>query len=361
MRKIAWIIASGLVLAGSLSACGPKDKPAELIELERVRATAEAAQVNVQAPDAYARSTELYNNAVEAWTDGEKSKASSYASLGQRQFATAKAIASTKEANAKAMLYLKEIEANKAAIKTLEVQRDGLEKSIALMKQNLSAASVASVEAKIQSAMTERERAAGVGAKESQAATFSAGDTALKHATESMAAGNRDAASKAAEEANSLFIKAYEAAKPEYDKQQLNAKSAERQKSLMLDAQASVGPSYVFMDMKGVVMVLAGSFEHNKTSLLPIKMDVINNIAELAKKYPETTIIIEGYTQERNSKAFEVSQMRADGVRDILIPKSVDSRRIMTTAKGKENQRYNNRNKNERGLNDRVEITFIFP
>ncbi|MFA5624902.1 MAG: OmpA family protein [Bradymonadales bacterium] len=361
MRKLAWIIAASLVLTASVTACGPKEKPAELIELERVRSSTEAAQINVQAPSAYARSTELYNSAVDAWTSGEKARASSYASLGQRQYATAKAISATKEANSKVLLYKKEIETNKAAIKTLEVQRDGLEKSIALMKHNISAASLASVETKIQSAMTERERAAGVGAKETQADTFNAGDLALKQATEYMAVGNRDAAGKAAEEANALFIRAYEAAKPEFDRQQQNLKSAERQTSLMQDAQAAVGPSYVFMDMKGVVMVVAGAFDYDKTTLLPIKYDVIHNIGELAKKYPETTVIIEGYTQERSRKAFEVSQMRADGVRDMLIPKGVDSRRLMTTAKGKENQRYNNRNKSERGLNDRVEITFIFP
>ena len=158
-----------------------------------------------------------------------------------------------------------------------------------------------------------------------------------------------------------LYAKAYELAKPEYERKVQSAQSAERQKSLFTEAQAIAGAGYVFTDMKSTVMVLAGAFEMNKSDVLPAKQDTLRRIAELANKYSDATVIIEGYTQTRTKNHYEVSQRRVDATRNLLVSMGVDYKRMMTTAKGKEAPRYDEKKKENRALNDRVEISLTLP
>jgi outer membrane protein OmpA-like peptidoglycan-associated protein len=109
------------------------------------------------------------------------------------------------------------------------------------------------------------------------------------------------------------------------------------------------------------VIVLASAFEKDKTDILPVKQDALRRVAELANKYADTTIMIEGYTQTKGKNAYEVSQRRCDATRDFLVTQGVDYKRIVTTAKGKEAPRYDEKKKENRALNDRVEINIILP
>lgn len=347
----------------ALTGCGPQEKPAELIQLEELRNSDESAGINSTAPEAYKACTDLTNKAVDAWQDGEQILAKTYAALGQRQYATARAHASLKEAQARKAKAEKEMNELNLQMETLVAKQDGLEKSIELMKTNIASSDMANVEHRIQVAMTERAKAVGVEAPFTQKESFDAAEAKLKEASEKNAHGQREAASALAEEARLMFVKAYELAKPEFDKKQLAAKSAERQKSLFTEAQGIVGPEYVFTDMKSTVIVLASAFEINKTEILPVKLDALRRIAELAKKYPDASISIEGYAQTRTKrgKEFEVSQRRCDTTRDYLISQGIEYKRIMTTAKGKESPRYNEKQKANRPLNDRVEIIITLP
>lgn len=345
----------------SLSACGPQEKPAELVQLEELRNSEESAHINGAAPEAYKTCTDLTNKAIDAWQDGEQSQAKLYAALGQRQYATARARAALSDAAARKDNAQKEIDSIKLQMETLKAKQDGLEKSIELMKTNISNSDMANVEHRIQVAMTEREKAAGIDAADTQKDTFAAAEAKLKEAGEKNAMGQREAASAAAEEARLLYVKAYELAKPEFDKKQLAAKSAERQKAVFTQAQSIVGPSYVFTDMKNTVIVLASAFEKNKAEILPIKQDALRRIAELIKAYPDATVIIEGYVQKSTSNYFEVSQRRCDATRDFLISQGIDYKTMMTTAKGKENLRYDEKKKENRPMNDRVEIIISLP
>lgn len=346
-----------------LTGCGPQEKPAELIQLEDLRKSDESAGINSTAPEAYKACTDLTNKAIDAWQDGEQIQAKTYAALGQRQYATARAHATLKNAQARKAKAEEEMQNLNLQMETLVAKQDGLEKSIELMKANISSSDMANVEHRIQVAMTEREKAVGVEAPLTQKETFDAAEAKLKEAGEKNAHGQREAASAAAEEARMIFAKAYELAKPDFDKKQLAAQAAERQKALFTEAQSIVGPGYVFTDMKSTVIVLASAFEINKTELLPVKLDALRRIAELAKKYPDASISVEGYaqTKTKRGKEFEVSQRRCDTTRDYLISQGIEYKRIMTTAKGKEAPRFDEKQKANRPLNDRVEIILSLP
>lgn len=344
-------------MAFAAAGCGPQEKPAELAQLEQLRNSDESAEINVSAPEAYKVCTELTEKAVNAWQDGEQTKARTYAALGQRQYATAQAQAKMRDAQKRQEKAEAEIQDLTLKMETLKAKQAGLEKSIDLMKTNIANNDLANVENRIQMAMTEREKAVGVEASLTQKETFAAAEAKLKTAGELSANGLRDQAGAAAEEARTLFMQAYEAAKPAYDQKQAAAQSAERQKNLFAEAQSIVGPEYVVTDMKSVVIILASAFEKGKSDLLAVKLDALKRVAELAKKYPDAAIAIEGYTQKSTKNDFEVSQRRCDATRDYLISQGIDYKRMMTTGKGKENLRYDEKVKSNRAKNDRVEIS----
>lgn len=347
----------------AMTGCGPQEKPAELIQLEELRNSEESASINGAAPNAFKACTDLTNKSIDAWQDGEQIQAKMYAALGQRQYATARAQASLKHAQDRATAAENEMKNLSLQMETLKAKQDGLEKSIELMKTNIANSDMANVENRIQIAITEREKAVGIEAPLTQKEAFDAAEAKLKEAGEKNAHGQREEASAAAEEARLLFAKAYELAKPEFDKKQLAAQSAERQKALFTEAQSIVGPDYVITDMKSTVIILAAAFEINQAEILPVKLDALRRVAELVKKYPNASISIEGYAQTRTKrgKEFEVSQRRCDTTRDYLISQGIEYKRIMTTAKGKEAPRYNEKQKANRALNDRVEIIISLP
>lgn len=361
VKTIAQLVLICSAAFGGMTACGPQDKPAELVQLEELRASEESADINGAAPEAYKACTDLTNQAVNAWQDGEQTMAKTYAALAQRQYATARAQAKLNEAKARKAAADKEYDAIKLQMETLKAKQDGLEKSIALMKENISNSDMANVEHRIQVAMTEREKAVGVEAPLTQKATFDAAEAKLKEAGEKNARGQREEASASAEEARLMFSKAYELAKPEFDSKQKSAKAAERQRLLFTEAQNIVGSENVVTDMRNTVIILAGSFEKDKSEILPVKLDALRRVAELAKKYSDTTVTIEGYVQKSTKNYFEVSQRRCDTVRDFLMSQGVEYKRLITTAKGKENLRYDEKKKTNRPLNDRVEIILTLP
>ena len=350
-----------LVLASLAVACGPQNKPEELTQLEELRNSEEAAVINGGAPDAYKKCTDLTNKAIDSWQDGEQAQARTYAALGQRQYATARAQAKLKEAQDRQTAAENEMKSLNAQMETLNAQRNGLEESISLIKKNIANSDMANAEARIQLAKIEREKAVGVQANETQKETFEQAEARLKDAQEKASKGERAKAGAAAEEARLLYVKSYDLAKPDFDKKQLAAASAERQKGLFTEAQAIVGPTYVFTDLKSTIIVLAAAFEKGKSDILPVKQDALRRVAELANKYSDATVMIEGYTQTRDSKAYEVSQRRCDATRDFLVTQGVDYKRIVTTAKGKEAPRYDESKKDNRAQNDRVEINIILP
>lgn len=350
-------------LAGLAVGCGPQQKPEELTQLEEMRMSEESANINFAAPDAYRRCTELTDKAVDAWQDGEQATAKMYASLGQRQYATAKAEARRQEALGRIEAAEKESAAIKLQMETLTAKQDGLEKSIALMKTNIANADNANAELRIQMAMTEQQKAHSIEADicDASKSVYAQANEKLKDAGNKNAYGKREEASLAADEAKALYIKAYELAKPDYDKRQAAAQTAELQKALYEDAKSIVGPDYAETTLKSTRMIFAGAFAKDKYEIASEKLDALKRVAELAKKYPTAGIAIEGYTQKSSKQAFEVSQRRADATRDYLISQGVDYKRLQSTAKGKDVLRYNEKVKANRPLNDRVEIIFTLP
>lgn len=350
-------IVSAICLSFLVNACGPQPKPEELLQLELLRNSEESAEINQLAPDAYKQCTALTQKAIGAWQDGSQADAKLYASLGQRQYTTARSQARLNEALSREKAAEEEILTLKEQIVALSAKQEALVANVQTLKASIADKDFFNVEHRIQMAIADRERAVSVEAALLQASLFSEADAKLKLASESNAYGRREEASAAAGEAQLLFVKAYELAKPEFEQKEASALNAGRQKALRESAEIILGPSYVKSDMRSTILILAGAFEMNQAQILGVKLEQLRRIAELAKQYNDATIAVAAFAQAKTKDYYDVSQRRADVVRSYLIGQGIDDKRIITTAKGKEEPRYSESSRAERGLNDRVEIS----
>lgn len=366
--KNSLTLASILLLALALAACGPPPKPQELAELERMRNDSYTAQISQTAPDVLEKADRFYKMSREAWQDSEMERAKEYAWLGQLRYRTAEAQTRTKEENERNTELTQQLQKVTQEIELARVKKDGLEKTLAALEGKVAAEADKSameeqkvVQEAILGAEAARERAKGVKAGEFAAGTYNKGENILKLAQEHLAAGRLKEASKAAGEAKVTFEAAAAEAKPEFDKTEASRMTAERQQKL-LDAANKIPNAEAIQDSRGVVVVFPTMFERRKTSILGGLEPSLEKAAQVAKDFPETTVMVEGYTQSRGSesKNLTISQTRADVVRDYMIGQGIDAKRFVTTGYGEQKPRYDNKDRSERAKNDRVELVYVF-
>jgi outer membrane protein OmpA-like peptidoglycan-associated protein len=87
----------------------------------------------------------------------------------------------------------------------------------------------------------------------------------------------------------------------------------------------------------------------------------LDQVAKVLHDYPETRIVIDGHTDAVGSLAYnrDLSERRAESVRDDLIEQGVSPRRIETYGHGPSRPIASNNTESGRQLNRRVEITII--
>ena len=71
-------------------------------------------------------------------------------------------------------------------------------------------------------------------------------------------------------------------------------------------------------------------FDFDKSNIRDDQKSTIDKIVDLMKEYPDTTLVIEGYASKEGPKTYnlELSQRRADAVKNALVEKGIDSERI---------------------------------
>ncbi len=369
MRRRSPIVFSTLLLSAALlmAACGPPPKPAELQKLEDMRNDRYTATISQVEPTMLDAADKLYKEAIREWQNSKVDRARELAWLGQRRYRTAEAITRTKEAQDRFDKADQEIKKLQQEMQVLAVRKDALQKSITGQQQLLSTLQSSTadrarsnVEQQLLLAQKERERAAAVNAAEFAPEQFAVGELAIQRAQEQLNAGQLELATQSSVEAITAFTAAIVTSRPAFDKLQSSAQRAEREKALFDAAQRSFAGN-TFKDQRGVIVVLPGFFERNKTAPLGGRLGEVDNVAQIGKDFPELTLIIEGYTQSRGtaSQNLSVSQSRADNIRDLLVQKGIDAKRLLTTAHGSERARYDNKSRTERDKNDRVEIVFV--
>ena len=102
-------------------------------------------------------------------------------------------------------------------------------------------------------------------------------------------------------------------------------------------------------------------FDNGKATIKFESAEILNQIINVLKKYPNSRFRIEGHTDSVGKKAknIELSQNRADAVKIFLIQGGIASDRLESVGYGPDKPIASNKNKKGRALNRRVEINLI--
>jgi outer membrane protein OmpA-like peptidoglycan-associated protein len=139
-----------------------------------------------------------------------------------------------------------------------------------------------------------------------------------------------------------------------------DAKAADAEQRVK-DAQIALAKlAAVKEEERGMVITLSGSvlFASNQATLLPEAMDRLSQVADALMSTKERNIIIEGHTDSRGGDSYnvELSQRRAEAVREFLVRRGYEPDRIQARGMGKARPIADNANAEGRANNRRVEI-----
>jgi outer membrane protein OmpA-like peptidoglycan-associated protein len=112
---------------------------------------------------------------------------------------------------------------------------------------------------------------------------------------------------------------------------------------------------------RGIVVTLGDVlFDTNQANLKPGGVRAVQKVADILKQNSQRTIFVEGFTDSRGSDSYNqnLSERRANAVRDALVGMGISSERITTRGLGKSFPVASNDNEAGRQLNRRVEIIF---
>jgi outer membrane protein OmpA-like peptidoglycan-associated protein len=197
-------------------------------------------------------------------------------------------------------------------------------------------------------------------------------ETAKQQAAASQAAANRAAASLAAANAET------ERGQARIDAQTADAEAAKQQATMAQEkanqtaaddlATANAKVAQMATELaalnakkteRGMVITLgAVLFDTNKADLRSRGAASMQKLADFFKEYPERTALIEGFTDSTGDSGYnrDLSDRRANAVRNTVIGLGVDGNRVSTRGLGEEDPVASNETTAGRQLNRRVEI-----
>jgi outer membrane protein OmpA-like peptidoglycan-associated protein len=136
--------------------------------------------------------------------------------------------------------------------------------------------------------------------------------------------------------------------------------AAEKRAKEAMDRLAATAAGSVKQESRGTVITIPGSvlFASGKTALLPGAQAKLKAVADALKDQAEHDILVEGHTDAQGSDAsnLELSQSRAQSVRDYLVAQGVPVDRIRAQGAGEARPVADNNTPEGRANNRRVEI-----
>lgn len=99
-------------------------------------------------------------------------------------------------------------------------------------------------------------------------------------------------------------------------------------------------------------------FAFNKSELTPQAGPRLDKLASFLKQFPQRKLLVEGYTDAVGTDAYnmELSERRAEAIREALVARGVDTTRVVTKGYGKAYPVADNANVDGRAVNRRVEV-----
>ena len=99
-------------------------------------------------------------------------------------------------------------------------------------------------------------------------------------------------------------------------------------------------------------------FAFNKAELTPQAAPRLDKLAAFLKQFPQRKLLVEGYTDAVGTDAYnmELSERRAEAIREALVARGVDTTRVVTKGYGKAYPVADNSSTDGRAVNRRVEV-----
>lgn len=139
------------------------------------------------------------------------------------------------------------------------------------------------------------------------------------------------------------------------ENQQLKAQIAELEGKQSLEGVADVK-----QDERGIILTLTGGvlFEFNSEELMDTAKSKLDRVAEVLKQAPDAKFTVEGHTDSIGSEEYnkELSERRAQSVKDYLVEQGIAEANIDTVGKGESNAVTSNDSPEGRANNRRVEV-----
>jgi outer membrane protein OmpA-like peptidoglycan-associated protein len=110
---------------------------------------------------------------------------------------------------------------------------------------------------------------------------------------------------------------------------------------------------------KKITLAADSYFDFDKATLKPGGKERIDEVIRAMKDNPQLHVLVEGHTDSIGSDAYnqKLSERRANAVRDYLISRGIESTRITTRGLGESQPVADNKTKEGRAKNRRVDIT----
>ncbi len=140
-----------------------------------------------------------------------------------------------------------------------------------------------------------------------------------------------------------------------------NVEAASIQREQQVLEQAEAGRVQGDLDVLTVTFKSDYLFSVNSSILQAGAYDEIDRVAQVLNKFPQTTIQIAGHTDSTGSETYnmQLSQRRADAVKNALIGRGVNPARMTTIGYGESKPVATNATEAGRQQNRRVEIRII--
>lgn len=223
-------------------------------------------------------------------------------------------------------------------------------------------AEVTAARERISAALEALRGAQAVDADVHAQATFAAAEAKLKAATDALGKNKPKDAASLAMEAKASADAAKSEAEPKFTSVASDQATINRKKALF-DALAVVSGAERAIVEGGVQISIVEAFSPTGNTIAPTHVAAFDQLAETAKNYGDFSLIIEGHTDSKSnkgnkSKNLQLSEARAQSVLSHLATKGVAPARMSAVGKGAAEPVADNKTKEGRAKNRRIEILF---
>lgn len=221
-------------------------------------------------------------------------------------------------------------------------------------------AEVAAARERIAEALEALRQAQAVDADVHAKATFAAAEGKLEAATTALGKNKPKDATTYAIEAKASADAARSEAEPKFNSTAADQAKINRSKALF-DALAVVAGAERSIVEGGVQITIVEAFSPTGNTIDPGHVAAFDQIAETAKNYGEFSLVIEGHTDSKTpkTKSLQLSEARAQAVLSHLATKGIAPARMSAVGKGSAEPLADNKTKEGRSKNRRVEILFV--